>query len=336
MEIQYSSFELKDVDENGTSAGVIPFSRNERGQVVVLLGRERFNSKWKGSCRWSGFEGGRNRGETLDETCDREFVEETLGVIGNLGPRIKKGDYWKRIITRVTEEVYTKNRYHQTIVAPISYEPDAGGLFSKKRESIEYIDYCSRIWRHTVPAFISKFDEIGDVVGDNDMYVVACCKASDVVETVEVRGNANVQELEEWLVCRKRLERSLIDHHPCVVVERSRWGTLRNVSVRKEHIEKDQLRWWTVPELQQVMSNHGVLHLDRFRPYFLPVLQVVLSALASKPPSELEWKRFDLSREGVPCEDLAPKVPEPSDEDRVDAAGRTSPSPPGARAPTPP
>lgn len=290
MEVSHTTFEEKDIAKHGTSAGVVPIAKNARGDLVLLLGRERFSTRWRGSCKWSGFEGGRDEGESLDETCRREFMEETLGVVGCVGPRIEGGGHWRRIVTRVYDEAdeHKVHRYHQTLVLPIAYDDRIPSRFAERRESIDYIEYCVRLWRHTIPATISMHGDIGDATDQSAEHITLQVDGVDGhAETVTVHGACKVQEIKEWFVCRERLERSLIDH-PSVTVARTPMGKIGDVIVHREHLEKDQVRWWTVSELERVLENFGSFHQERFRPYFLPVLQVILRTLASSPPSDSE------------------------------------------------
>ena len=60
------------------------------------------------------------------------------------------------------------------------------------------------------------------------------------------------------------------------------WNLLQDVHVLKDHLEKDQVRWWSENELRQVMEQRGTLGSDRFRPYFMPVLQTILAEFAKE------------------------------------------------------
>jgi len=52
------------------------------GKLRFLLGKEHYVSNWRGSLRWSAFEGGGKAGESIEDNAAREFVEETLGMLG--------------------------------------------------------------------------------------------------------------------------------------------------------------------------------------------------------------------------------------------------------------
>jgi hypothetical protein len=57
---------------------------------------------------------------------------------------------------------------------------------------------------------------------------------------------------------------------------------LQCVNVNLDHLEKDHIRWWNVPLLHAVMQGRGVCDKERFRPYFMPVLQTLLDLIAKE------------------------------------------------------
>uniref|UniRef100_A0A6C0BLJ1 Nudix hydrolase domain-containing protein n=1 Tax=viral metagenome TaxID=1070528 RepID=A0A6C0BLJ1_9ZZZZ len=67
------------------AAGVLPYSKDARGNTWFLLGREKPNQSWGvDSGSWSEFGGSIHAGETAEEGAAREFFEETMGaVFGN-------------------------------------------------------------------------------------------------------------------------------------------------------------------------------------------------------------------------------------------------------------
>ena len=74
MQTLITRFDEDSIERHGAAAGVLPFTVTNNGEVYVLLGRERFVQSWRGRRRWSGFEGSRHPGETMDETAVREFA----------------------------------------------------------------------------------------------------------------------------------------------------------------------------------------------------------------------------------------------------------------------
>lgn len=64
------------------AAGVLPYSKDERGNAWFLLGREKPNSSWGiDSGSWSEFGGSMTDGESAEEGAAREFFEETMGCV---------------------------------------------------------------------------------------------------------------------------------------------------------------------------------------------------------------------------------------------------------------
>ncbi len=50
-------------------------------------------------------------------------------------------------------------------------------------------------------------------------------------------------------------------------------NTLQSVEVLDDYLEKQNIAWWSVDDLNLVITNGGYLHAEFFRAYFLPVLQ---------------------------------------------------------------
>ena len=83
-------------------AGILPFCVPEDGgEILFLLGRETYVPGWRGSNRWSAFEGGSKGGEACVQCAAREFVEETCDLFctgrADLERELKRGDYALRI-----------------------------------------------------------------------------------------------------------------------------------------------------------------------------------------------------------------------------------------------
>lgn len=307
-------------------AGVVPIATLEDGSHRLLLGRERFMPSWKGSCRWSGFEGSRKDNESMDEAAVREFVEESLGVVpvagGDALCAVHEREYWIRIVLKILNERKAE-RYHTTFVLPVMYDENIARKFIQLRMSLEHIDRAAQEWRYARPAVLGGEDmDVGAVEmiqGDDESetyvrvrriprhpsqpHLVAAPWSTDVfneegVQLAILKGGI-ARGVLEWDRLRKRVERTLVDH-PSVSVQRcERWGTLQNVTISKDHLEKDQVRWWSIPELRKVLEGRGQIGTDRFRPYFLPVLQTLLHELSLDPPSVSEGP-FDADSRSAP------------------------------------
>lgn len=118
-------------------AGVLPFSIDDQGRLRFVLAKERYVAHWRGSSRWSGFEGGtkhvdrdgNKHSETDVENAVREFVEESLGVltpsedtIGALTHALASGQYAMKV-NIVTDSA--RAAAHPSQQQPASLDPTA-------------------------------------------------------------------------------------------------------------------------------------------------------------------------------------------------------------------
>ena len=210
MQLQRSCFSQSDIEKFGTGAGVIPISYSPQGEFYLLLGRERFLPQWRGSCRWSGFEGSRKTLETLRTTAAREFTEESMGVVfGNSDVAtgiLQRKDFWVRVVLRISNEKKAE-RYHATYVVPIEWNDSLPEKFSEVRVNVERIDRLAREMERAFPVFalISKTKvELGDVIIDENggvqlhRYVVGATQREGEPGTKEafLRGCVEVHEEE--------------------------------------------------------------------------------------------------------------------------------------------
>ena len=307
MEIQPAHFEASDIRAHAMGAGVIPVaSHPETGEPHLLLGRERWLASWKGSCRWSGFEGSRKDGEDIDATAAREFAEESLGVVMDAeatARRIRARDFWVRIVLRVHHERRPAERYHSTYLVPVSWDAETPRRFQDARLAIERADRLAQEWRHTRPELLGEAGtEVGPIAALADEAgggavvrrprAAAPCvvgapwtvdpEDSELIRA-EVRDPARAAALLAWEALRVRLE--ALPAHPAVAAQRDgRWGRVQEVAVSRDHLEKDQVRWWSATELRAVVAARGQHGTHRFRPYFMPVLQTALAELQRAPP----------------------------------------------------
>lgn len=85
-EMEGASPSTKTADALGPYAGVLPWARvPDTGEVVILLGQERFEPGWRDGGRWSDFGGGTEPAVDRDriEAAAREAYEETMGMLGS-------------------------------------------------------------------------------------------------------------------------------------------------------------------------------------------------------------------------------------------------------------
>ena len=281
-------------------AGVIPVAYDETGEMRVLLGRERYMPQWKGSCRWSGFEGARKEGESMIDTAAREFFEESMGVPGPkemLKTAVRAGTHLARIVLRIHSD-RKPDRFHVTYVLKVPWDPTLPQKFHDLRMTIEHIDRCSQEWRFFRPSVLVSDDQHVGPVDCADGRATLTCSAqtsprvlctpwtlhphdSRAITATITDDPRRVNNVVMWSRLRDRVSRSLVDHPSVHVVRDPVWNLVQAATVCKDYLEKDQIRWWRLEDLRQVMRGNGTIGTDRFRPYFLPVLQIFLDAFVS-------------------------------------------------------
>ena len=149
MEIRYTKFDEADVEKYCMGAGVIPVSMNQTTKEPhLLLGRERWVPMWKGSCRWSGFEGARKSFESVLSSASREFKEECLDVFPEAENKVVRGEHWFRVVLRVMSPDKIGTRFHVTYVVLVDWDATIPSLFQRQRKGIEKLDAVVQEWKY--------------------------------------------------------------------------------------------------------------------------------------------------------------------------------------------
>lgn len=301
MEIKECSFDLDTVEKRTWGAGILPYAVDTDGTIRVLLARERFVASWKGSCRWSGFEGARKDDETVVQTASREFLEESLGVVlaeEDIRLILEKKTYAFRIVLKVNNDRNTE-RFHCTYAVPIQWCEDLPAQFQTQRQKIEHIDRLKQEYDILFPEALKKFLNVGKVEHADDEQVSIWCVAMDTDGehvALERFDRKDAHDIVNWVEVRRKLERALFEH-PCLVVTRdATFGFVKTVDVNLDHIEKDQLRWWRLTDLETVLRRRGVFETERFRPYFMPVLQTFVAQLLRHEASDVMSRALECER----------------------------------------
>lgn len=287
METTRSTFELDDVERCGAGGGAIPVAVDPSGGVRVLLGRERFQPQWKGSCRWSGFEGSRKSDEDVLAAAAREFREESLGQL-----HADLNAHWLRIVLRIDHD-RRPERYHCTYVVPVAWDPELPERFLGVRADLKRVEHAVQEWCYTRPAVLGDGD-VGPVeVSDDAALVVTVQRTWEHPQHPlpcpwvrqgdgELRATLTgevARGVLAWHRLRCRVERVLFAHEAVCVRRCKRWNLLQSVHVSPDFLEKDRVRWWTTAELAQALEGRGCYGCERFRPYFLPVLHTLLQEM---------------------------------------------------------
>jgi hypothetical protein len=319
--IRKDTFSQEDIETNGSGAGIVLHSVDEAGVHRFLLGRERL-SLWKGSCRWSGFEGSRKPGENLIRTAVREFLEESLDSVLPVGEAEAALEAERHELCVVLSVACDRRvaRYHRTYLLRTEWKDGAEvDAFDAVRQKLDYVDRLVQEWRHFRPPLLTgvevgRVDDLtpppkkGEGVDapppppPRARVTCACCVEARMdggvptilappwvcegdAATAVVEGS-EAANLLRWSALRAKLERAAFDH-PALRIRRADGGdggagqplSLQEADLHRDHLEKDQVRWWSAAELTEVLDGHGTRGADRFRPYFLPVLQTILTEL---------------------------------------------------------
>jgi hypothetical protein len=305
MQLQESQFTAEEINKHGQSAGVVPWALDDEGRVQILLGRERFVPSWRGSCRWSGFEGTRKADESIKETAVREFLEESLGVImtkSEVTRVIYREQATLHIVIRMVSE--RSVRYHSTYVVRIPWERDINKRFRTTRAHLEYIDRLIQEWKYCRPSALGAFpEEIGPITCEaGSQHVTRTTRSMPCIVRPpwKLRDDSRMDavfenpDIEEWSILRDRITRAQIEHPSITLKRDASFGLIQDASLCQDYLEKDYVRWWGLDDLVDIMAKHGQRGSERFRPFFLPVVQLCIEELkmfesvqsSTSPPAE--------------------------------------------------
>ena len=225
-----------------------------------------------------------------------------MGVVNMAVPlthALKRRHFWRRVVLQIQNRHYHE-RYHCTYVVRVPWDPEVAPRFRTLRTRIEYIDRLVQEWKHVLPPCLGDHGEHigcctpqegGGVVLTKLANTCPCilrapwsiCEDDLDIVTATVTDPVHVRAIRTWFDLRDKLQRALITHPCLTVVTDARWGHVQDVTIERDFLEKDQIRWWSVTDLTAVIAERGQMGPERFRPYFLPVLQTVLTQLGHPP-----------------------------------------------------
>ena len=295
-----------------SGAGVVCYALHDGG-CMVLLGREKLTPGWKqGSQKWSSFSGKLNVCETVEDGAAREFVEESLCLVPfrseqfmpvracSVVPCLYRGDF-DATIDHVVPLREGNVKRHVSFVKRIPYS-DYPDKFRSTREKLAAVDEaCKRFQRikkaaTKAPRFFwpgfklaSGVVSLGgkaatdesvsiDIYSEHDdsitSYVFGCdCEAVKEAKTV----------WHEWSAVQQIIA-SLSDGiagHPAVCL-REFGGLLTGAFIERAYLEKSELRWWKIDELEKVMLPRSWEERDQFRKCFVDIIPALTKLLRSK------------------------------------------------------
>lgn len=314
--IELTYFDQDDIAINALGAGIIPVSVDANGDIFVMLGKERFIPHWKGSLKWSGFEGGRKGNESIEKTASREYFEESLGVIKILGlPQVnvnslsnflKEDNYVSKFTLSIVHNVNDAPRYHITYIVQVEHDTSVPESFDTKRQHLielqNMISLCERekmnLLKNTTYIIPGAMHKISDNIEERILGITRIVKLNNILYTtfITVKGirfmthssEDDLKYLEEY---ETYLNRNKIVHNQalkclrmgcenCMCFTFDSFGMLQNMSIIEDFVEKQFISWWKLEELREVLKNGGFVRTEFFRAYFLPILQVTVEELS--------------------------------------------------------
>ena len=297
-----------------SGAGIMPFMVSSKGELLFLLGREKYQAGYRGSSRWSAFEGGAHATETVLGAAVREFTEESIGCLScaesELSEQLQNKDYNMSVTIRTQ---YHGGSIHVTFVKQFSYTPHVAEIFARRRHwlvTAQKLHSIAKILGELVPHaypylqcgdVVCRSGEFGVVDDVRDVeYLDDVLHLTAIVRTAERDGgggggggtrrvrlsHTHLQPRLARLYVRLFLARRRLAQHidevaamgipdGALSVKRSPLGTLRNVTVNVDFLEKSTVRLWSLPELKAALQDRAY-NSEAFRPYFLFVMNKVV------------------------------------------------------------
>lgn len=257
-------------------------------QTWLLLGREQYAQDWAGSLRWSECGGACKSGEEDPAvTAGREFFEETLGVLGDPTDKLQERHYCFRLTIRRKS---SKSQTMKTLFAVRApWNPEIIQEFHGRREHLRQIlNTVARIReiqrqlaqdRWPVPDYMSRIDErlrlitsLTSIEQHHDDQYRVWLRVCEVPKTpdeppepeepisVDVPENVARQYM-DMLSLWNELERCIGAFpaevaHRAIVRRELRKGTQAWLPyIKRDFLEKDELRLWSLPELVEALAH---------------------------------------------------------------------------------
>lgn len=288
-----------------TGAGVLAYTVH-RGEVLVLLGRERDTPGWRqGSKKWSGFSGKVEANEDAIQGAAREFAEEACACVPiggiQLPARISDvAEMLRRHAWPIEKITLAKGEelVYCTYVVRVPHAPYEQ-IFAQTRTRLLELDLVFRNFYRIkklassaphffFPGFVltSKITTVGlRVLNAAEVEVrmheegrsedLLCVFACPVGLAASLRNVQHALDYLHFFVSGRAQDP--IFSHPAVVLITSR-SCVVNAHVNKAYLEKCELRWW---KLSALTEAHACARGDTdFRKLFLENLTTVATCIA--------------------------------------------------------
>lgn len=268
----------EEVRDNAVGSGIVPIAQRDDGTIVLLLAKEQLVPTWKGSFKWSAFEGGRKGAESIEDTTMREWREESLDCISLACDEasLTTNDYVCRFV--LNTDLPRMPRFHVTYLVHVPYEPQCVTRFAIQRRALLNLRCAADTLRDATGLCLQNAaGSIVDFWYERNGECIVFMRQDRVVVRYEYPWPDVVHV---WLDAQSALQRAAAcvqgDWYKRTV---SLNGNIMDVEVTSDYLEKHCVRWWTLAELRSAVHNGGKAREEVLRTYFVPVLREVLSFL---------------------------------------------------------
>jgi hypothetical protein len=273
-------FETRDIDLFTRGAGIVPIARNLNGEMYALLGREQHVDCWRGSGKWSGFEGGRKGNESVESCASREWREESLSLYNISSESLRQSEFTRKLVLSVIRGEKAQyccrgpQRFHVTYIIEVPFNAFAPREFANKRDKLLALKLRMEAFRGAVESISGLSAPIlNDLVMSSD---------SAVFEFSSGMRLSYVAPFDACVDVCARKHSAMLDAGREVsvkgaVMHRSNpKGDVIDLSINEDYFEKDAVRWWSMSELREILHSGGRCKDEMCRVFFLPVIEALI------------------------------------------------------------
>ena len=284
--------------------GILPVAIDAAGQVRMLLGKERYINHWRGSLKWSGFEGGRKSGEEIERTAARVYrgehgrrpVDNKEPTIDYIVEALRQERYAARIVLCIVHGDDLDRRFHATTRSrspttsgtPTPSACDAALVeLQTKTQQLARYQTRSRRRRCRTRAPSTTATWSWPCASSASRATASCASSLSTTRATCVHEIADIADDDclnytRWFALRQSctIEIDAVDYcRHALHIERDARQLIQAAKINEDFIEKQAVQWWAADDLKAVLANGGYVQSEFFRAYFLPVLQRALQEL---------------------------------------------------------
>jgi hypothetical protein len=255
------------------------YSRDDKGQIVVLLAQEAALPNYRGSEQWSGFEGG-VKGEESELSCaTREISEESLALFGqHEQTRARSNDYTMKIEMMIHHRAGAKLR--TAWVYEIPYDSTLPKRFAQRRAQLlklkKLLNTCAELARQNPTPLPGRSSPRGMVVQRIQLQQNYLTYYDDLGSS-----SVDVTQAQQDLVQRHSAARQMAQALPTNLQVAVDWSRL---TIKPDYLEKQRIAYFSASYLRNVLTLCGRSlrkSVLRLRNSFGPMLRVFLLNFAA-------------------------------------------------------